>query len=563
MSIRSDTATPIDPATFAVLIHNFVAIAREMSTNLIHSAYSPVIREAADASTAFLDDRGRVIAQAENIPLHLNSISPAFTACLEKFGTPSSEDEVWINNDPYSGGQHLSDIFLFSPVFHDGQLIGYTASVGHYIDLGHSLGFNLHARDVFEERMRFPPMRFSLERDWNGGLLERVIAANVRMPRYVIGDLNAQITANLTGASRLRNLAAKYGTDRLLSAYERYLDYAEQQMRIQISDIPNGVYEAEDVVDDDGLGSGEIPIRVRLTVAGEDIAVDFTGTSEQVESAMNCPWASTVSAVLSAVKCAMNNPDLPLNEGCYRPVRVDHIPQGSILNPTAPHPVEARALPVIRVFAAVIKALAKAVPERVAATGYDTRTAIDLHYQSAEGHIGFSDLYGGGYGASCKADGADQIDDPLGNCTNTPVEAFENAQDFFRITEYTLVEDSGGPGRHRGGLGARRGYEILRDGVYMTVYSDRFKTRPEGLAGGHPGTSARIDIERWNGTRESFPSKGSTVLASGDKVTVSIGGGGGYGDPLQRQRVLVERDLRDGRVSPVAAREQYGYEGSL
>src|SRR5215213_9164145 len=241
MGAHQEVRAILNPATFAVLIHNFVAIAREMSTNLIHSAYSPVIREAADASTAFLDDRGRVIAQAENIPLHLNSISPAFTACLEKFGTPSSEDEVWINNDPYSGGQHLSDIFLFSPVFHDGQLIGYTASVGHYIDLGHSLGFNLHARDVFEERMRFPPMRFSLERDWNGGLLERVIAANVRMPRYVIGDLNAQLTANLTGADRLRALAQKYGVDTLLVAYDRYLDYAEHRMRAQIREIPNGM----------------------------------------------------------------------------------------------------------------------------------------------------------------------------------------------------------------------------------------------------------------------------------------------------------------------------------
>lgn len=560
MGTQREAKAVLDPATFAVLTRNFVAIAREMSTNLIQSAYSPVIREAADASTAFLDHQGRVMAQAENIPLHLNSIPPAFAACLEKFGAPESGDEVWINNDPYSGGQHLSDIFLFSPVFYGERLIGYTASVGHYIDLGHSLGFNLHARDVFEERIRFTPMRFSLEHDWNGGLLEQIIASNVRMPRYVIGDLNAQLTANLTGTERLRALANKYGVDTLLAAYDRYLDYAEGQMRAQIREIPNGMYEAEDWVDDDGINSEPIPIRVRVTVSDEEITADFSGTGDEVESAINCPRASAVSAVLSAVKCAMNNPDLPLNAGCYRPVRVDHVPEGSILNPTPPHAVEARALPAIRVFAAVIKALARAVPELVAATGYDTRTAVDLHYRSGEEHVGFSDLYGGGYGASCRADGADQIDDPLGNCTNTPVEAFENAQDFFRITEYTLIQDSGGPGFHRGGLGARRSYEILRDGVYMTVYSDRFKTRPEGLSGGHPGTTARIDIYRADGEKESFPSKGSTVLDRGDRVTVSIGGGGGYGNSLDRPRSLVERDLRNGRVSPEAAREHYGYE---
>lgn len=556
-----ETEAVLDPATFAVLTRNFVAIAREMSTNLIHSAYSPVIREAADASTAFLDHRGRVMAQAENIPLHLNSIPPAFAACLRKFGAPESGDEVWINNDPYSGGQHLSDIFLFSPVFYGEELIGYTASVGHYIDLGHSLGFNLHARDMFEERIRFSPMRFSLERDWNGGLLEQIISSNVRMPRYVIGDLNAQLTANLTGADRLRALADKYGAGTLLAAYDRYLDYAEVQMRAQIRQIPNGTYEAEDWVDDDGLGSSPIPIRVKVTVSDEDITTSFSGTGDEVESAINCPRASAASAVLSAVKCAMNNPDLPLNAGCYRPVRVDDAPEGSILNPTPPHAVEARALPVIRVFAAVIKAMAQAVPEMVAATGYDTRTAVDLHHRSGEEHVGFSDLYGGGYGASHKADGADQIDDPLGNCTNTPVEAFENAQGFFRITEYALIRDSGGPGFHRGGLGARRSYEVLIDGVYMTVYSDRFKTRPEGLAGGCPGTTANIGVYRSAGEEGPFPSKGSTVLNRGDRVTVSIGGGGGYGDPLERPRRLVEKDLRDGRVSHEAAREHYGYEG--
>jgi N-methylhydantoinase B len=556
----AESGVVIDPATFAVLTRNFVAIAREMSTNLIHSAYSPVIREAADASTAFLDHRGRVIAQAENIPLHLNSIPPSFAACLERFGTPESGDEVWINNDPYSGGQHLSDIFLFSPVFYGEDLIGYTASVGHYIDLGHSLGFNLHARDVFEERIRFSAMRFSLERDWNGGLLEQLIASNVRMPRYVIGDLNAQLTANLTGADRLRTLAGKHGVETLLVAYDRYLDYAEDRMRAQIREIPNGTYEAQDWVDDDGLGSEPIPIRVQVVVSDEDITASFSGTGGQVESAINCPRASAASAVLSAVKCAMNNPDLPLNAGCYRPVSIEDAPQGSILNPTPPHAVEARALPAIRVFAAVIKALAKAVPELVAATGYDTRTAIDLHHRSGEEHVGFSDLYGGGYGGSHKADGADQIDDPLGNCTNTPVEAFENAQKFFRITEYALIRDSGGPGFHRGGLGARRGYEILDDGVYMTVYSDRFKQRPDGLAGGRPGTTASIDIRRSGGEEEAFPSKGSTVLNRGDRVTVSIGGGGGYGEPLERPRHLVESDLRNERVSPEAAREHYGYE---
>lgn len=556
-------ATPqdqLDPVTFAVITKNFVAIAREMSTNLLRSAYSPVIREAADASTAFLDPQGRVIAQAENIPLHLNSMPPAFEACRSTLGPPVSSDEVWINNDPYSGGQHLSDIFLFCPVFHDDELIGYTASVGHYIDLGHSLGFNLYARDMYEERLRFAPMRFSLSRDWNDGILPKIIESNVRMPRYVLGDLSAQLTANAIGTARLRGLAGKYGTGTLLRAYDEYLNYAETRTRAQILDLPDGEYEGEDWVDDDGISEARIPIRAQVSVDGDQIRISFRGTGSQVRGAINCPLASTVSAAMSAVKSALNDHALPLNAGCYRPITVEHPPPGSILNPTPPCPVEARALPVIRVFSAVIKALAKGAPQRVAATGYDTRTSIDLHYTTAEGHSGFSDLYGGGYGANHRDDGADQVDDPLGNCTNTPVEALENAQDFFRVTHYSLVRDSGGPGRQRGGMGASRGYAILKDDVYMTTYSDRFKNAPEGLEGGEPGTTAEIEVRYADGRRQAFPSKGSAALNRGDTVTVRVGGGGGFGDPRKRLRELVERDLRQGRVSQEAAKIHYGYD---
>lgn len=550
----------LDPVTFAVMTRNFVGIAREMSTNLLRSAYSPVIREAADASTAFLDPQGRVVAQAENIPLHLNSMPPSFAACRGILGEPTSSDEVWINNDPYSGGQHLSDIFLFCPVFHDGQLIGYTASVGHYIDLGHSLGFNLRARDMYEERMRFTPMRFSLSRDWNDGILPKIIESNVRMPRYVLGDLHAQLTANAIGAERLRGLAAKYGTDTLLSAYDNYLDYAEKRTRAQIGELPDGEYSGEDWVDNDGISDAPIPIRVQVRVDGDEIRVSYRGTGAQVRGAINCPLASTVSASMSAIKSALNDRSLPLNAGCYRPITIEHPPLGSILNPTPPCPVEARALPVIRVFSSVIKALAKGAPDRVAATGYDTRTSIDLHYTTSEGHSGFSDLYGGGYGANAYADGADLVDDPLGNCTNTPVEALENAQDFFRVTHYALTRDSGGPGRQRGGLGASRGYDILKDNVYMTVYSDRFQTAPEGLEGGLPGATAQIEVRRADGRCQAFPSKGSAELNRGDVVQVHVGGGGGYGDPRGRSRDMVERDLRQGRISPEAAAAHYGYD---
>jgi len=547
-----------DPATFTIVTHAFTAIAREMSADLLRTAYSTVIREAADASTAVFDKRGRTIAQAVNIPLHLNSMEPAFTACAEKLGYDGlAPDTVWVLNDPYHGGQHLSDIFFFSPIFASDELIGFCGSVGHYVDLGHTPGFNSRARDIFEERMRFDRLQFSIERDWNGGLLEQLIEMNVRMPQSTLGDLNAQLVANRTGAGRMAELHRRYGTEVVEQVIEEYLDYAEDEIRREIEQTPDGHYEAVTWPDDDGVNEGPIRIPVQLDIRGSDITVSFEGCAPQTNAAINCPLASTYSAVRGAIRCVFNTPNMPVNGGCYRPIVVNDPPYGSILNPTPFHPVEGRNMPVIRVFTAVTAALAQALPERVPAPGYDTRTAIDLHYSYPDGsYLAVSDLYGGGYGAGPQSDGADQTDDPLGNCTNTPVEALEVEQDYFLITNYELIQDSGGAGRRRGGLGARRTYEILKDGVFMTIYSDHFVQPAPGLFGGSPGALASCTLYRGE---EQLPvgSKGSMYLQAGDIMEMCTGGGGGYGPPRERERELVEQDLREGKISQAAAGNTY------
>ncbi len=556
MSIRTS-----DPATFTIMTHAFAAIAREMSADLLRTAYSTVIREAADASTAVFDRRGRTIAQAVNIPLHLNSMEPAFTACAEKLGQNDlTPDTVWVLNDPYHGGQHLSDIFFFSPIFAGDELIGFSGSVGHYVDLGHTPGFNSRARDIFEERMRFDRLQFSIERDWNGGLLEQLIEMNVRMPQRTLGDLNSQLVANRTGALRVADLHRRYGTEVVEQVIEEYLDYAEAEMRREIEQTPDGRYEAVTWLDDDGVNQGRIPIPVQLDIAGSDIIVSFDGCAPETNAAINCPLASTYSAVRGAVRCVFTTPSMPVNDGCYRPIMINDPPIGTILNPSPFHPVEGRNMPVIRVFTAVTSALAEALPQRVPAPGYDTRTAIDLHYSYPDGsYLAVSDLYGGGYGAGLQIDGADQTDDPLGNCTNTPVEALEVEQDYFLITDYELIPDSGGAGRRRGGLGARRTYEILRDDVFMTIYSDHFVEPAPGLFGGSPGAVASCTLRR-DGVESPLGSKGSLYLQAGDTVTMRIGGGGGYGPPTERERDLVEQDLREGKISETAARDAYQFE---
>ncbi|NLG69350.1 MAG: hydantoinase B/oxoprolinase family protein, partial [Firmicutes bacterium] len=422
----------VDPVTFNIVTNSFLAITQEMSADLIRTAYSTVIREVADASTCLTDAKGRILAQAQNIPLHLNSVSPAMQGALRKIDPESlTEDDVIILNDPYNGGQHLSDIYLFSPILCDGCLVGFSGSVGHYVDLGHSPGFNLYATDVFQERMRFPPMKFSLSREWNGGILEQLIRANVRIPRDTIGDLNAQLTANETGRRRMKELIARYGLDTVLAAAEQFLDYAEVQMRSALAKVPEGVYLGFERVDGDGVTDAPIEIRAKLTVRSGELFVDFTGTTPQVKTAINCPWASTASATFSVLKMILTDPSIPLNDGCYRPIHI-YAPKGCILNPREYAPVEGRNVVVMRVFQAVLKALAHAVPDRVPAPGFDTRTEVDLNW-AGDRFYAISEQLGGGYGAGPRNDGSDQLDDPLGNCKNTPVEALEIAQPFFRV----------------------------------------------------------------------------------------------------------------------------------
>lgn len=543
----------VDPVTFNIFTNSVQAIAQEMSNDLIRTAYSTVIREAADCSTCLVDRKGRVLAQAQNIPLHLNSVSPAVQGALAGLVIESlTEDDVIILNDAYSGGQHLSDIYLFSPILHDRTLVGFSGSVGHHVDLGHSPGYNLHASDVFEERIRFTPMVFSLSRDWNGGILEQLIRANVRIPRDTIGDLNAQLTANETGRRRMKELIRRYSLETVITASDQLLDYAEAFMREAIQAVPDGTYRGVDRIDTDGGELADLEVHVAVTVAGDELSLDFAGTAPQVRTAINCPRASTISSAYSALKMLLTRPDIPLNDGSYRPISI-HLPEGSLVHPRPYAPVEGRNVVVMRVFQSIQLALAKALPERIPAPGYDTRTEVDLHWQGPRAYHAISEQLGGGYGAGPDNDGADQLDDPLGNCRNTPVEALELSQSFFRVERYELRPDSGGAGRRRGGLGAVRTYRFLEDGVHMSAYSDRFRNRAPGVQGGAAGTTAYIRVVRHDGSEEQLPPKGAATLNAGDVLEVGIGGGAGYGDPRTRERELVETDLRSGKVAASAA----------
>ncbi len=534
----------------AIINRSLIAATHEMGTKLIRSAHSPIVREAQDCSAAIIDREGRVVAQAELIPIQLGSITQTFAPCLELYPPETlGEGDFFINNDPYNGGQHIPDIFLFSPIFFDGALLGFSASVVHHIDLGGGApGLNPNAGDVHQEGIIFPPSKYNLDRDWNGGPFERLIAANVRMPQATIGDINAQFAANSIGAKRLQALASRYGRDVVTDAMDEMLNYSERRMRAAIGGLPDGTYRAEAAMDDDGIGDTPVVIRAQVTIDGNAIRIGFEGTDPQVATNLNNPFASTFAAAVACAKSVLTDPDIPFNDGVSRVISVD-APLGSVLNPKPPAPVRARLLPSYRVFNAVMKALAQVVPEKVMAEGYDTTTPVCLSHLGEGGYNIYLEILGGGYGAGLDNDGCDGVDSPLSNCANIPIESLEMDYPFMRINEYALIPGSGGDGKHRGGLGFERSYHILEDGVQFATYGDRFTSPAEGLFGGDNGAPAENFIVR-DGETIALRSKTGRRLEAGDLLVVRTGGGGGYGASEERSDELGERDRIQGLTPP-------------
>ena len=538
----------LDQVDQAIISQALIAAAKEMGIKLVRSAYSPIVREANDCSAALLDVEGSVVSQAELIPMQLGPIGTTFRACAELYPPETLEPgDFYINNDPYHGGQHVPDIFIFTPIFFGSRLVGFSSTVAHHLDLGGGApGLNMAAGDVYQEGLIFPPSRYNVNRDWNGGPFERLVRANVRVPEKTIGDCNAQFAANAVGARRVIELCEKFGADAVTEAMAGLLDYVEQRMRAGIAAAPDGVYVGQDQLDSDGENDEPLVVRARVEIAGDTVTVDYEGTCDQVRTNVNCPFASTIAAGLSCIKSVLTSPDIPFNEGAKRPISVT-APYGSLLNPRPPAPVRARMLSAYRAYNAVMKALADAVPEQVMAAGFDTTHATCMSHLGEAGYGIYLEIFGGGYGASAVGDGCDAVDSPLSNCSNIPIEAIDMEHEFFRVAEYALVAGSGGKGENCGGLGIRRVYEVLADDVEYQSYSDRFTIPPEGLFGGDDGGAAFACVLRGN-EKIDLGSKTSFRLAKGDRLVMSTGGGAGYGDLARRSPERIAQDREDGAL---------------
>lgn len=552
----------LDPTTLNIIARGLQSASEEMATNLIRSAFSAVVREARDCSTALLDAQGRVVAQAEMIPIQTAALSAAFAAARAVLDLDGIRPGQFILlNDPYSGGQHLNDIILFSPIFDDdGSLLAYAGSTAHHLDIGGgAAGVNTAARELIQEGIVIPPLLLDYERDWNGGNFERFLFANIRTPEIGRGDMDAQFAANFLGAQRVLALAQRHGVSALRAAMESVLDYSERRMRAAIAEIPDGSWSGIALIDGDGVADDGPPlaIHVRVDIAGDGITLDFTGTAAQVGSMFNSPYASSVAAAVTAVRSVLSDTGIPANDGCNRPLTIV-LPEGSILNPSSGAPVRARATASCRALDAVHDALGNVIPERIPAQGNNTTTGLFMTHSPAGGRMRIHlDILGGGWGAAKGYDAINGTDHILSSCRLTPTESIEQIYDHLRMESFGLCLGSGGDGANRGGMGIFRRYRIVANDVTLSIYSDRFRLPPLGRAGGGDGSRSSLVVER-GGERIMLGANSTFTLRRDDIVEIRIAGGGGWGDPSERDPVDVARDLEDGFITAATARDAYG-----
>ncbi|EPX80354.1 hydantoinase B/oxoprolinase family protein [Salipiger mucosus] len=544
-----------------ILARGLQSAADEMAANLIRSAFSAVVREARDCSTALLDAEGRVVAQADMIPMQTAGLSESFRCAAEQLDLSGvTEDDFILLNDPYSGGQHLNDLIVFTPILHEGALIGWAGSTAHHLDIGGgSVGVNTTATELLQEGIVIPPLRLSKQRDWFGGMVERFFFANIRTPEIGRGDLDAQFAANLTGSRRVLEMVARHGADTVRAAMTEVMDYSERRMRAAIAALPDGSWEGEAFMDSDGVTPDvPVPVRVRVTVRGDEAELDFTGTAAQVRSMFNAPFACSMAGALTALRSLLGDTGMPANDGCNRPVTLI-FPEGSLLNPRPGAPVRARGTASGRVLDAVHQALAPALPDRAPAQGMNATTGVYLARARPEGGYDIHlDVLGGGWGAAKGYEGIHATDYVLSSCRLTPSESIEMLNAHVRIEATALVEDGWGAGEFNGGMGVLRRYRVLADDVVLNLYSDHFTLPPRGIAGGSDGGCASLTLLR-DGETRALGATSSVTLQRGDVVEIRLAGGGGWGDPRRRPREAVARDLADGVISESFAAREYGY----
>ncbi len=547
-----------------LLRNGLTSICDEMYVALMRSAYSTNIKERKDHSTAIFDVRGRVIVQGESLPLHLASMLGLVEVVLERVGPENLQPgDMFISNDPFVGrGSHLPDVALVAPVFYGDQLVFFVADIAHHADIGGMAPGSMAGgmTEIYQEGLRIPPIRLMRE----GEIVEDVfdlILLNVRVPEERRGDYLAQVAANRLGERRLHELFRRWSVEQLREGADALVHAVARRMRAGIAGLPDGKYSFADIMDDDGMGTENIPVRVRIVVEGEEILFDFSGSAAQVQGNINISYAGLQASALFALKVLVD-PDGPTNHGMLDPVRIVAEP-GSITNAVFPAATAARAQTCQRVIDVILGALSKAVPDRVIAASNGANGVSAFFGAGPDGrYYVYMETIGGGGGARAYKDGKDGVQVHTTNTSNLPVEALENEYPLL-IERYELVPDSGGPGTWRGGCSLRRVYRPIGHTTIFSGQGERCISHPWGLFGGGEGGLASFSLDFDDGHRQSLPVKPMTVEISPDAtVTAITPGAGGYGPPTGRTKADLENDLANGLFSAEYMKEHYSFEAA-
>jgi N-methylhydantoinase B len=548
-----------DPVTQEIVGNALASIADEMATTIFRTAHSTVVRDGMDFSAALCDPDGETVAQAVTVPFHLGSVPHAMDTLLAKWGDRMRPGDVFVMNDPFDGGIHLQDIFVFKPIFLDRGLIGFATTTAHHGDVGGRLPGSAACdnTEIFQEGIRLPWLRL-FDRGAPVETVFEVIRANVRIPRMTLGDLSAQIAATSVAERELQELARRYGVERLRHLMTGLIEHTERLVRQEIATWPDGTATFTDYLDSDGIERRDVPLVATVTIAGDEITADLTESSPMVAGALNSTRSFIQACVYQAVRSALEV-EIPNTSGAFRPIHVLTKP-GTIAEVVMPGASSMRGVTGFRALDAVNGALAQLVPDRVPAAGEggNTLAVFGADRPGGGGRFIFYELVVGTWGGTPQDDGNDGLTNPASLAANIPVEVAES--EFpIHIERYGLVPDSGGAGKHRGGLAIERVWRCLTPETSLIVRSDRAAHPPYGLQGGRSGSLSSNVLRHPDGTEETLPSMFSITIGEGDVYVHHMAGGGGWGDPHERDPQRIADDVADGKVTPEAAEREYGW----
>ncbi len=555
----------LDPFTSEVIRSALVAVGDEMFIAMQRTAMSPIIYEVLDYAVGITDRHGRLVIQGNGVPLFIGTLDTSVQSIINKFGDDIHPGDIFIGNDPYGGGgTHLSDVSLIMPIFVDEEIFCFVCNKAHWSEVGGKDpgSWSTNATEIYQEGLQFPNLRLFDRSSINQSLVD-LIAANVRLPDSSLGDMWAGIAALRVGERRIQELVVKHEAQVISQAMGEFLDYSENIILAELARLPRGIYEATDLIDDDGIGNGPFPVQVKITITENHFTADFTGSHPQVLGPINNTYTGLLSGARGAF-LAVTSPDVPVNEGCFRSLSVI-CPEGTLFTAKRPAPVSIYWETLLYATDLIWKALAPHMPARLPA-GHLLSTCgtnvASYHPDTGEATMLVHPLVGG-WGALASRDGeSGQFCAGDGETFNIPTEVLENAH-ALRVVQYGFHNEDGGHGKFRGGKGVALEYEVLIDDTYVTAAYGRTSIRPWAVNGGTEGSNNYIEVHRNSETIEKSGKVSRVKLKKGDRIRMVTATGGGYGNPVERQPDLIEKDLKNGYLTVEQARSVYRYHGGL